>query len=165
MCSNIWKCGIQIQWEKNWIGHINEYPTKHHIIWNPRQTQSMIALYDFDLVFLESPVLNCIVGMFLTCPIMLMLIYSSSYLTYLCSYEWTETEWRMLYKHSTQISFWRSHHKCEYTISKKVITGGGEGRLITPNLMNVHGVISWVIVNKRVTLCQLNLYMGKAIFE
>ena len=35
---------------------------------NPRHTQSMIA-YDFDRVFLEIPVKNCIVGMLLTCPI------------------------------------------------------------------------------------------------
>ena len=40
-----------------------------HYYGNPRHTQSMIACYDFDGVFLENPVMTCIVGMLLTCPI------------------------------------------------------------------------------------------------
>ena len=44
------------------IGHVNMYPTMH-CFGNPRLTQSMIAYYDFDGVFLEIPVTNCIVGM------------------------------------------------------------------------------------------------------
>ena len=51
------------------IGHVNEYPTMHHF-GNPIHIQSMIA-YDFDCVFLEIPVKNCIVEMLLTCPVMM----------------------------------------------------------------------------------------------
>ena len=42
-----------------------------HYFGNLRDTQSMVAYtyYDFDWVFLEITVKNCIVGMLLTCPI------------------------------------------------------------------------------------------------
>ena len=59
--------GSKIVFDKSPIGHVNEYSTTHYF-WNPRHTQSMIA-YDFDRVFLEIPVKNCIMGMLLTCPI------------------------------------------------------------------------------------------------
>ena len=48
-------------------GHVNEYPTMHYF-GIPWHTQSMIA-YDFDWVFLEIPVRNCIAEMLLTCSI------------------------------------------------------------------------------------------------
>ena len=48
------------------IGH--EYPTMH-FFGNPRHSVIYSIIYDFVWVFLEIPVKNCIMGMFLTCPI------------------------------------------------------------------------------------------------
>ena len=49
-----------------------------HCFGYPRLTQSMIAYYDFDWVFLENPVKNCIVGMLLTYPIVYISLNSNS---------------------------------------------------------------------------------------
>ena len=50
------------------IGHVNEYPTMHYF-GNPRHTQSINSIYDFDRVFLEIPVKGCLMGMLSICPI------------------------------------------------------------------------------------------------
>ena len=42
------------------IQHVNEYPTMHHD-----------CIWDFDWVLQEIPLKNCIVGMLLTCPIII----------------------------------------------------------------------------------------------
>ena len=52
---------------KTGIGHVNEYPTIHYF-GNPKHSVND-SIYDFDWVFLEIPVKNCIVGMLLTCHI------------------------------------------------------------------------------------------------
>ena len=49
-------------------GHVNEYPTMHYF-GNPGHTQLVTAHYDFNRVFLEIAMKNCVVGMLLTCPI------------------------------------------------------------------------------------------------
>ena len=50
------------------IGNVNEYPTMHYF-GNPRHTQSIVSIYDFDRVILEIPVKCCLMGMLSICPI------------------------------------------------------------------------------------------------
>ena len=49
----------------NMMGHVNEYPTMHYF----RKNSVNGSIYDFDWVFLESPVKNCIDEMLFRCPI------------------------------------------------------------------------------------------------
>ena len=72
LCVKLWNDTRNFQ-----IWHVNEYP-KIHYLGIPRGTQSMIAYQDFDWVFLEIPVKNCIVGMLLTCPIVMWNNWKSS---------------------------------------------------------------------------------------
>ena len=51
----------------NAIGHVNWLSHSHNVLFWKTQTHSVIdSIYDIDLVFLENPVKNCIVGMLLT---------------------------------------------------------------------------------------------------
>ena len=45
---------------KTGIGHVNEYPTMHYF-GNPKHSAND-SIYDFDWVFPEIPVKNCIMG-------------------------------------------------------------------------------------------------------
>ena len=61
-----WSAPTSTSMDKS-IGHIYDYPTMHYF-GNPRHSV-YDGIYDFDWVFLEVPVKNCIVRMLLRCSI------------------------------------------------------------------------------------------------
>ena len=64
------------------IGHVNEYPTMHYFV-IPSYSQSMIAYrYIILTAYFWKLHLNCIVGMLLTCPILVHSIIMYSHITW-----------------------------------------------------------------------------------
>ena len=150
---------VTSQTTKLLMWHVNEHPTMHYF-GNPRHTQSMIA-YDFDWVFLEIPVKNCIMGMLLTCPIrqintsnmVTSLSWSRLLYSVLTAFIWSSedcNESLISESWARKLSFYNTKHHRIYKYVHIKQDGGSapSNRMWQPNWLRLRRIFSvhWILL-------------------